>query len=115
MELKKDFGLNVRKAYQAGDKKSLQSLAGDLGECVKRIDEFHKEFKALWMKENKPFGWEIQDIRLGGLRTRFLTCQETIEDYLSGKTDKIPELEEKILDKPLEYMHYVANISPSML
>ena len=115
MEIKKDFGLNVRKAYQAGDKKALKSLVKDLGVSVKRLDSFYEEFKALWMKENKPFGWEIQDIRLGGLRTRFLTCKKTLELYLKGKTDKIPELEETILDKPLEYMHYTANISPSML
>lgn len=115
MEIKKDFGLKIRKAYQDGDKKALKSLTKDLGVAIKRLDDFYKEFKALWMKENKPFGWEVQDIRLGGLKTRFITCKETLEQYLKGKIDKIPELEEKILEKGLDYMNYVRNITPSIL
>ena len=49
-------------------------------------------------KENKPQGWEIQDARLGGLIRRIKTCRERLQKYLTGRIEKIDELEEEILD-----------------
>ena len=45
------------------------------------------------MRENKSYGFEIQDIRLGGLMTRITHCKEVILDYISGRISKIEELE----------------------
>ena len=49
------------------------------------------------MKERKTFGFEVQDIRIGGLLQRIKRCKRTLENYLDGKIDKIEELEQEIL------------------
>ena len=47
------------------------------------------------MKENKPFGFEVQNIRLGGLRSRLEYAARTLCRYLGGELDTIAELDEK--------------------
>ena len=115
LSLKKDLGLNTRKAYQEKDKKALKAIVKDYKNAVRKLDEFYQEFKALWMKENKPFGWEIQDIRLGGLKTRLLYCEEKLTNYLKGKIEKIEELEEEILEKEVPGSWYATTATPSLL
>ena len=54
-------------------------------------------FRRQWLKEFKPYGFEVHTIRLGGLRARIIECKRRIEEYLSGEKTSIPELEEEIL------------------
>ena len=46
-----------------------------------------------WAKLYKPFGWEVIDLRYGGLETRLKTTSMRIRDYLNGELDRIEELE----------------------
>ena len=50
------------------------------------------------MKENKPFGFEVQDYRIGGLIKRVEHCEKMIMDYVNGKSENIALLDEKCLD-----------------
>ena len=50
-----------------------------------------------WFKENKPFGFEVQDARIGGLIMRVNTCMERLQAYVDGKIDTIEELDADIL------------------
>lgn len=118
LELKADLGIRTRRAYQRGDKQALLDLLDVYAKAEQRIGEFHRAFKACWMKENKPYGWEVQEARLGGLRSRILDCRERIELYLQGKIDEIPELTEMILpyaDWKLQYNNYAGLVSVSGL
>lgn len=94
---KYDLGVQLREAYGSGDRQRLKTLAERITRTVALLDKFYREFKRQWDTENKPFGFEVQDIRLGGLRMRLLHCREIINDYLGGKTQSIPELEQEIL------------------
>jgi hypothetical protein len=44
------------------------------------------------MEHNKPFGWEVHDIRYGGLIARFDTVKARISDYLNGDIEELSEL-----------------------
>jgi hypothetical protein len=94
------LGIKTREAYQAGDKKALKKLVCEYSKAAKAIKVFYKEFKELWAKENKAFGWEIQDARLGGLACRTEYCKDKLASYLAGKIDKIEELEVELLPYP---------------
>lgn len=94
---KYDLGVQLRQAYGSGDRQKLKALAEKITETVALLDKFYREFKRQWNTDNKPFGFEVQDIRLGGLRMRLLHCRGIINDYLGGKTQNIPELEQEIL------------------
>lgn len=49
------------------------------------------------MKENKVFGLDTVDIRMGGLLQRIKRAESRIEAYLVGQLDRIDELEVEIL------------------
>ncbi len=102
LEIKFYIGYRTRKAYREGDKKALKVIVKDYKKLIIRLEEFYKAYREMWFAEKKPFGWEVQDLRLGGLIRRVTHCKETIEKYLSGKLDKILELEEDILDLNME-------------
>ncbi len=98
MALKYDIGLRTRKAYLAKDKKALSALIADYTKLIEKITLFYTAFKNQWEKENKPHGFDVQDIRLGGLIRRVEHCKERLQSYLDGKLERIEELEEPVLD-----------------
>ena len=97
LEKKYDLGVRLRKAYKAGNKADIAEIARQMPTVIERLDKFYNSFSNLWYTENKPFGFEVQDARIGGLRLRIQACEKRIEDYLKGKIDKIDELEIDIL------------------
>ena len=97
LEFKYDLGVRVRKAYKSGNKSIIKQICGELDITIARVDEFYKTFRALWYRENKPFGFEVQEARIGGLKQRLASCKERLEDYINEKIDRIEELEKDIL------------------
>lgn len=98
MELKYDLGVRTRKAYLDKNAEELGRIANEVyPELIKRLKKFVVGFKARWNRENKPFGLELHEMRLGGLMMRLESCKEVILDYLDGKIDKIEELEAPVL------------------
>ena len=99
MELKYDLGVKTRELYQTGDKEGLRTLVKTVYRpLVKRIKRFYDAYSVQWFTENKPFGFEIQDLRTGGLIFRLNACAERILKYADGQIESIPELEEILLD-----------------
>ena len=64
---------------------------------LKYLNKFYAAFRYQWYKENKPYGFEVQDARLGGLMQRLKNARQILKDYVNGKLDQIPELEEEVL------------------
>ncbi len=96
LAVKYDLGIRTRKAYQKGDREQLKEIVASYTEAEKRLEVFYKDFKSLWFRENKPHGFEVQDLRLGGLSRRIASCKERLLAYLDGELERIPELEEEI-------------------
>ena len=97
--LKYDLGVRTRSAYQSGNKEELGRLCNHEYKKLRRlIDKFYTTFRAQWYDENKPHGFDVQDIRIGGLIQRLKNTRRTIAEYVQGKRTEIPELEEKILN-----------------
>lgn len=94
---KATIGYRLRKAYKSGDKKTLKVLSDEILVCEKKLARFLKAYRYQWYLENKPFGFDIIDGRIGFLNNRIKTAYLTVKDYLEGKIEKIPELEEEIL------------------
>lgn len=95
LEYKCDLGIRLYNAYQAQDREELKSLTDRVRETADRVEEFRKCFMKQWMAENRPFGWEVQDIRIGGIRQRLLTAADRVEAYLEGRVTCLEELEEE--------------------
>lgn len=115
LQVKKDLGIHIREAYDQKDKKKLKEAIKEIKIAQKRLEEFYLAFRTQWFKENKPFGWEVQDVRLGGLMTRLAHCQERLEAFVKGKIDVIEELEEKVMDDLPELWGYREYVEPGIL
>lgn len=94
LSVKSELGLKTRKAYQENDKNELKRCLTDFDSCIKALKVYYENFEILWHKENKPQGFDVQDIRLGGLQRRMEHCRKRLADYLDGKIDRLEELEE---------------------
>lgn len=91
-------GVKLRKAYQNKDREELIRSLAILQGLPKKVKDFYLAVKVMWSKENKPFGFEVQQHRLGGLIFRIDECAEKLEKYLSGDIESIDELETELLD-----------------
>ncbi len=98
LSYKYSLGVLVREAYHVRDEAALRKLVGEFKKTEKALKKFYEAFRDLWHRENKPHGFEVQDMRLGGLMQRLKHCRERLENYLSGKEEVLPELEETLLD-----------------
>ncbi len=94
LETKAELSLTTRRLYTAGDRAGLAALIPTYRECIKRVRTFYREMESYWHHDKKPTGFEIQDLRLGGLMARLDHCARILADYTGGKLDSIPELEE---------------------
>lgn len=97
LEIKGDLGVRTREAYRSNNRAALTSLLDDYVEAARRVERFTAFFKAQWLKENVGFGWELHQVRLGGLQTRLMDCRDRLKEYLDGRAERIAELEEEIL------------------
>jgi len=98
LAVKSELGVRTRTAYLEGNRKTLREIAEkDYNEAIEKVREFHVIYQNWWMSENKPQGFEMQDIRIGGLIQRLESCRDRLISYCEGHVDNIPELEEELL------------------
>lgn len=98
LELKWNLGLNIRKAYQENNCFKLECIIEhQIRPLLQRLDEFKWKYEMMWMRTLKPQGYEVIDIRLGGVKTRLETTLITLQRYLAGEISQIPLLEEELL------------------
>ena len=98
LAIKYELGLRTRRAYEAGDKEALRSLAeNEYVQVAQKIKSFAQAFEKQWMTDNKPHGFDVQHMRLGGLLYRTDACRHRILDYVNGKIERIDELDEPLL------------------
>ena len=93
---KANLGLRIKKAYDTGDLSTLEKICG---EVIPRLTEKMWKLKwireELWLQDAKAFGYELLDIKLGGVITRLESHRRRIQSYLDGKVKKLEELEQE--------------------
>ena len=92
LTVKCDLGVRTLKAYQAGDKEALAALIPEYTKAYELIEKFYEAYKAVWFRDNKPFGFEIQEMRIGALLLRLTSCRDRLQSYLNGEINVIEEL-----------------------
>lgn len=95
---KATFSKRLYKAYQEDDRTTIRSLIEELPLIAEDLKEFIRVYRIHWMTEYKGFGFEVIDIRIGGLIARIDTVISVLNDYLDGKTERIYELDEKRIE-----------------
>jgi hexosaminidase len=104
LSLKCDLRRDLVRAYRARDKRRLRALAaGDLKSLRVELDKLWRIHRDVWMRQYKPFGWEVIEERYGALRARLQALGDRLGAYLAGDVNSIPEFEvklEKIFNTP---------------
>lgn len=94
LQIKSDIGLRLKIAYDQGDRQALEQIAQEqLPELARRAQALRAAHRAQWFSINKPFGWEVLDIRYGGLLARLDSAAARVCDFLEGRAARIEELE----------------------
>ena len=91
---KLDFRLRLEEAYRSRQRPALQLLADEAGRLAGLVEAVETTFRRQWHRRNKPYGLETIQIRLGGLRQRYLETGRLLRELLSGARVAIAELEE---------------------
>lgn len=98
LAIKVDLGVRTRAAYWSENKEELKEVIRDLDVLLEKIEVFYEAFRNQWFWENKPQGFEVHDIRIGGLIRRISHCKRRITEYLDGEITVLEELDETELD-----------------
>ncbi|MBD1222403.1 beta-N-acetylhexosaminidase [Virgibacillus halodenitrificans] len=105
LSLKATIGVELKAAYDAGRKQELRKIADEvLPAILDKVEDLRQAHRKQWLTMHKPFGWEVIDIRYGGVKSRLDTAIHRINDYLDGEIDRIDELEQERL-----YYHDIEN------
>lgn len=95
---KSNLGIEIKKFYLQKNHKELKRIANKtIPDTIVVLDKFYKLFKEQWHKENYSIGFEIIDVRIGGLKERLVQTSKTLKSYLKGNIKAIPELEQERL------------------
>ena len=94
---KATLSLRLREAYLAGDKEGLAQVIAVIPELIADLDTFIAATRRQWYQENRLFGFETLEMRLGALRARILGVEQTVRMYLDGCIDDIAPLAEPML------------------
>lgn len=89
-----EFGVRLKKAYDDTNKEELSIMLETAKLLKSKQEALRKAHCKVWMLYNKPFGWEVLDIRYGGIVARMTTVVDRLSDYLEGRLDHLEELEE---------------------
>ena len=94
---KSDLSVRIHKAYSEADSDTLRSISEEIPTIVEKLEIFITAFRRQWYIENKTFGFDIQEDRLGGMKERLISAKKRLDSYLGGELETIEELEQKQL------------------
>lgn len=91
------LGIWIREAYQNGQKEVLTDLVQQIEDCIEQVECLKEQREVLWFSECRPNGFEVLDIRMGGVITRLQSAKKRIQKYVCGEIERIQELEEGMI------------------
>lgn len=94
---KAELGVHTRAAYDSKDRARVAAVLPEYDVCLERLAAFYDAYRTQWYRENKAQGFEVQDIRFGGLRQRLEDARRRLSDYAEGRIDTLEELDERLL------------------
>lgn len=96
LSVRAELGISILDAYGSNDRAMLKQLASErLPEAQRRLEILRCAWRNEWMQTNRPIGFEVHDLRLGGAAARLNSAQMRLLEYLEGKIPCLEELEQK--------------------
>ncbi|MBQ6902748.1 MAG: family 20 glycosylhydrolase [Oscillospiraceae bacterium] len=107
---------NLHPAYNSDDKAMLKTLSEkNIPALIEKTKLVHNMHREIWHDKLKAFGWSNLDVRYAGVVARCETAKLMIDRYLGGKLDRLEQLDEVRLEKPLGgFTHYSMIATPNL-
>lgn len=93
LSLKADIGIELKAAYDLDDREKMRKMLPKLEKIRENMLNLKQSYRELWLHDFKAFGFEVFDIRLGGVIARIEYAQGRVKDYLLEKVERLEELE----------------------
>lgn len=107
LALKANIGCIITEAYKANNKDAMYAMCEEvLPTIIDDVREFKESLRTIWYKDCKGHGFEVLDIRLGGVISRCETAIYRLEAFLKGEITVIEELEEERLPFKVHYINH---------
>ena len=91
-------GMCIKSAYDRSDRAALKDISQNvIPGIICNLTDMKSSREKIWMNDAKPFGYEILDIKIGGVITRLKSTGYRIDNYLNGNVLRLEELEEERL------------------
>lgn len=98
LSVKISVAQKTRRLYEKNDKPGMEQLVKNDYAALKKYYEKYLDYsRKQWFKECKPHGFDVIELRLGGMIQRTTDAAQRLTEWISGKINRIPELEEKVL------------------
>ncbi|MBN8216559.1 MAG: beta-N-acetylhexosaminidase [Spirochaetes bacterium] len=96
--VKADLPARIQDAYLKKNKAALKKIIqSDLPFLLKEVEKLRELHRTSWFENGRPMGWEVLDVRYSGLLGRLSSAKGRLSDFLSGKAERLEELDEKRL------------------
>ena len=92
LSLKCRWHRDAARAVREKDRDLAAALCEEIPGTMAAVEALRIQWRALWESTNKPFGFEVLDLRLGGIIARLSTAGQRMQDFAQGKVEDIPEL-----------------------
>lgn len=99
LSLKCRWHQNAGTAVRKGDRTQAPRLAALAREIADALTALRDIWFSFWNATNKPYGFEILDLRISGMIGRMETAARTMDDWNSGRIETI----EQLAETPLPY------------
>ncbi len=93
LELKTALHLTLREAYCSGSTLTVTALCESLPRLRSAVRALWRQHRDQWQGNFKIFGWEVIELRYGGLIARLETLEFRLEAWLKDPASRIEELE----------------------
>ncbi|MCQ2602719.1 MAG: beta-N-acetylhexosaminidase [Clostridia bacterium] len=91
---KANIGNDIYSAYNNKNISALSKIANErIPTIIEKLDAFILKLRRQWFKENKTFGFDALEIRLGGQRQRLIETAMRLNEFVNGEIEHIEELE----------------------
>ncbi|OAB32062.1 glycoside hydrolase [Paenibacillus macquariensis subsp. defensor] len=94
LAMKATLGIRIKRSYDERQMDQLTNIVNtELPELYRHVEALRVAHRRMWMITYKAFGWEVLDIRYGGLMARIQSTGDRIMDYVGGQVEELEELE----------------------
>lgn len=105
LALKCQWHQNIGELVRQNDREGAQTLCAVLAPLTEKVEALRLLWAELWRKDNKPFGFEILDGRMGALQARLKTAALRVAAWADHAPDEtLEELRQEVLHFGLGYM-----------